>query len=535
MSILSFNFIVFLAAALLVYYLAPRKYQWIALLVISYAFYLLASLRTAIFILITTATTFFAGRWIGKINDEFAVEVANYKGPNPKITREEKKAIQAKEDKRKRVIVVLTLVLNFGILIGLKYINPIVDVMNGFCRLVGLRYEIPTLSILVPLGISYYTFQAMGYIIDLYRRKYQPEKNIAHFALFVSFFPQLIQGPISRYNEFNGQLFEPHRFSATNLRHGAELAVWGLFKKLVISDRLAIVTTMVFGNPETYGGYYLLIGTIMSIIRIYTDFSGGIDITRGVAEMFGIVMPENFTQPFFARNFSDFWRRWHITMNQWWRDYIFYPLTLSRPLQKFGKSMRKVVGDNFSKKLPILIAVIICRIINAIWHGASMHSILSGAYYGLVLALSFYFEPHIVKLTKKLKIRTECLSWKIFQCVRTFVVFGFPYLFTGAKTFKSAFYNLKSLFVVRNPWILFDGSLFQLGVSEHQLRIVSVSLLVLLVISCLKEKGLSIRDELDKQNIVFRGLIYLLFIVAIILYGVYGSGYNASAFLYQNI
>lgn len=534
MSILSIGFLAFVIAALIIYYLTPGKYQWIVLLAISYAFYMFAGVFAVLFILATTTTTFFAGKHIGKINDEFDVAVASYQGPNPKMTREEKKALKAAEDKRKKVIMVLTLLLNFGILVALKYLNPVVDMMNSLCSLIHLEYQVPHLSVIVPLGISYYTFQAMGYIIDLYRRKYKPESNYGHFMLFVSFFPQLIQGPVSRYNDFMPKLIEPHRFNLTRIRHGAELAMWGLFKKLVIADRIAIITKTIKADPAAYQGWFIIIGAVFGVIQLYADFSGGIDMTRGVAEAFGIIMPENFTRPFFSINFAEFWRRWHITMNEWWRDYLFYPLSLSRPLQRIGKRARKIVGDSFSKRLPIFLSVIIIRVFNAIWHGISAFSIFTGVYYGFILALSLYFEPHIVRWTKKLKINTECASWKIFQCVRTFAVFAAPYLFNGLRDSVRLHTVIQYMFH-HNPWILFDGSLYQLGVSERQWHIVLVSLLVLFIISYIQEKGYVVRELIDKQNYVFRGIIYMILIIAIILFGVYGSAYDASAFAYQLI
>ena len=535
MSILSLGFVAFLAAAFLVYFLTPGKYQWIALLVISYVFYLFAGVRAIIFILITTTTTFFAGRWIGKINDEFDVAVANYKGPNPKMTLDEKKALKADEDKRKKRIMILVMVLNFGILLALKFINPIVDVMNDICALFGISYEMPHFSMIVPLGISYYTFQGMGYIIDLYRRKYKPSAHFGHFMLFLSFFPQLIQGPVSRYNELSAQLIAPHPFEYRRVRHGMELVLWGLFKKLVISDRIAIMAATIYGSPESYGGYYIAVAMIISSLQIYTDFSGGIDVMRGVAEAFGIILPENFTRPYFSTSLAEYWRRWHITMNTWWRDYLFYPLSLSRPLQKTGKRTRKIFGDNFSKKLPILLSIIIIRIINAIWHNATAVNIVGGTYHGIILAFSVYLEPYFVKLAKRLRINTDCFSWRLFQYIRTFIVVTLPKVFLPIKRVSDVGKAVGNLFSVNNPWILFDGSLYNLGVSERHLRVVSLALLVLLVVSALQEKGYKIRDELDKQNIVFLGLICLLAIFAIVLFGVYGPAYDASVFAYQLI
>ncbi len=535
MSILSFKFAVFLTAAILLYFLTPGKHQWKMLLVISYIFYLFAGLKAVIFILFTSVSTYLAGLRIGKINDEFDVAVANYSGPNPKMTRAEKNELKKEEDRRKKKIMVLTLILNFGLLIALKYINALGGVFNSLCSLFNIVYELPQFSMLVPLGISYYTFQSMGYIIDLYRRKFAPEKNLPKFMLFISFFPQLIQGPISRFDELSVQLYEPHRFDPQRLKHGLELAAWGLFKKLVISDRIAIITSTVFTSPDRYPGFYLLVATILSMLQLYTDFSGGIDMTRGAAEIFGVYMPENFTRPFFATNLSEYWRRWHITLNNWWRDYIFYPLTLSKPFMKFGKVMKKIVGEDFGKKLPILLSIIIIRIINSIWHGATGSSILGGLYYGLILAFSFYFEAKFKKLNELLKINTNCLTWKIFTCLRTFALIAAPRLVTYATSVSDGADYFRCLFKTWNPWVLFDGSLYNLGVTQPQFFVVVFSLLLLLLVSSLQEKGMSIRAELDKQNLVFRGMIFIVFIYAIVLFGVYGSGYDASAFAYALI
>lgn len=533
MSVLSIRFVIFLIVAYIVYYIFPKRYQWISLLCVSYCFYAFAGLKAIFFILLTSITAFFAGKAIGKINDEYEVAIREYKGPNPKITRAEKGQIKAEEDKRKRRIMILVLILNFGLLIVLKYSQPIADMFNSLCSVLHIQYEIPQFSMIIPLGISYYTFQAMGYIIDLYRRKYSPEKNLAHFMLFISFFPQLIQGPISRYDEFADQLFEPHRFDYTRLKHGIELSMWGLFKKLVISDRIAIITTAIFADPDKYGGFYLFIAAMLSMLQLYTDFSGGIDITRGVAEGFGIVMPENFVRPFFATTLSEYWRRWHITLNNWWRDYIFYPLTLSKPLTAVGKVTKKIFGDNIGKKMPVILSLIVIRFINSIWHGASPASVICGLYYGVTLALAFVLEPQLTKLDKALKINTECLTWKVFQCVRTFVLIAFPRLIVNAGSLTHAGEYLRALFTTWNPWILFDHSLFSMGVSQSQFYVLVIALLFLLLISYVQEKGYIIREELDKQNTVFRGMIYIAFLVSIILFGVYGSGYNAGAFIYQ--
>lgn len=525
MSILTIRFAIFLFVAIVLYYLTPAAHQWKSLLLISCGFYLVSGPENLIFLLTTALSTYYAGIRIGRINGEYEEKLAQCREAGTKLTRSEKQALKAEEDKRKRVIMVLTLVLNFGILFVLKYSDTL-------RFLIPFSYQVPAFSWIIPMGISYYTFQSMGYIIDLYRRKYPPERNVFRLMLFVSFFPQLIQGPISRFDELGNTLYQPHGFAFRNIKYGVELMAWGMFKKLVISDRIAIMTNTIFGAPERYRGVYLAVATVLSMLQLYTDFSGGIDMVRGAGELFGITLAENFTRPFFAVNLGEYWRRWHITLNNWWRDYIFYPLTLSKVFTGFGKKAKKLVGDNFGKKLPILLSVIIIRVINSIWHGATVTSILGGIYYGLLLALSFYFEPYFKLANEKLRINTECFSWKLYQCVRTFVLIAAPRLVSRASTMRESAVYMKCLVSTYNPWILFDGSLYNLGVSQKQFLVLMISLVLLLVVSAIQERGIVVREALDRQNAVFRIAFYCIFIYAIVLFGVYGQGYDASSFTY---
>lgn len=532
MSILTIRFAIFLFVAVVLYYLTPSAHQWKSLLLISCGFYLVSGPENLIFLLTTALSTYYAGIRIGRINDEYEEELAQCRESGTKLTRAEKQALKAEEDRRKRVIMVLVLLLNFGILFVLKYSDTLHFLLASFCGFFHIPYRISTFSWMIPMGISYYTFQSMGYIIDLYRRKYNPEKNVFRLMLFVSFFPQLIQGPISRFDELGKTLYQPHEYAFRNLKYGVGLMAWGMFKKLVISDRIAIMTNTIFGAPERYRGMYLVIATVFSMLQLYTDFSGGIDMVRGAGELFGITLAENFTRPFFAVNLGEYWRRWHITLNNWWRDYIFYPLTLSRVFTGFGRKAKKIVGDNFGKKLPILLSVIIIRVINSIWHGATVNSILGGIYYGLLLALSFYFEPYFKLANEKLKINTECFSWKLYQCVRTFVLIAAPRLVNRASSLRESAVYFKCLASTYNPWILFDGSLYNLGVSQKQFLVLMISLVLLLVVSAIQERGIVVREALDRQNVVFRIAFYCVFIYAIVLFGVYGQGYDASSFTY---
>lgn len=530
MSFLSLTFLLFLVAVAGVYFCTPQKYQWIVLLISSYIFYFFAGWKLIFYLLFTTLSTYFSGLRIGKLNEQYERSLV---ADGVKIDRQKKKELKQYYNKKKKVWMVLALVANFGILFVLKYFPFISAPINFMLNIFGNEYRIPDIKWMLPLGISFYTFQSMGYIIDLYRDKYQPEKNVARFALFVSFFPQLIQGPISRFDELANQLYEGHPFDYTRVKHGIELMLWGYIKKMVISDRLAIITATIYGDPEKYAGLYLLTAGMLGWVELFTDFSGGIDVARGVSEVFGITMPINFKQPFFADSLSEFWRRWHITLNNWWRDYIFYPLSLSKAFTNMGRRCRKIFGDNAGKKMPMMLAMIIVRVINSMWHGASLKYFLGGFYHGILIAMAYLLEPQLKALTKWLKIKTDCLSWKLFQIVRTFFLVSLTRFMNTTNSWSEIVFYFKCLVAKFNPWIFFDESFYNLGVGREQLQMVFLFIAVGVVVSIFQEKGYNIREELDKQNLIFRWGVYLAGILSIILFGTYGLGFDAASFAYM--
>lgn len=529
MSYISIIFILFLLIAAAIYFSVPAGSQWIVLLAASYIFYFAAGMELAVFLLFTTIIVFYAGKRLGKLNQEYRDRLKDREG----IDKEEKKRLKESYHKRKKRIVVIMLLINFGILFVLKYLPVFAGPIGELFCSIRPDFEMPVFQFLLPLGISFYTFQAMGYMIDLYRGKFQPEKNLAKFALFLSFFPQIIQGPISRYDELAGQLYAPHKFDYKRVKFGVELMLWGYFKKMVIADHLAILTGSVFGNPEQYQGLYLIFTAMLSWIELYADFSGGIDITRGAAEIFGIILPENFKRPFFADSLPEFWRRWHITLNNWWRDYIFYPLTLSKAFVFLGKKCRKLFGNDTGKKIPAMIALLIVRVVNSVWHGAYIIYFVGGLYHGILIALAYLLEPQFEMLTARLKVNTQCLSWKIFRIVRTFVLISIPRLFYTAESWLDMIRYIRFAFSKFNPWIFFDESWYKLGLDRKTFQMVMVSVTVLFVVSFLQEKGYCIREKLEEQNAVFRWMVYFTGVLAVFFFGVYGLGYDASGFQYM--
>ena len=341
MSFTSLPFLVLVLVSVGVYYLLPKKGQWVALLAASMVFYCVGGGKTVLYVFYTAATVYVSGRLLGHFN---ALRRA--------APKEERKAITAKYKPYRRGVVLFACLANFVLLYILKYWNFTAELLQPLADQVSPGSQIPLSELVLPLGISYFIFQSVGYVIDVYRDKYQPEKNFAKLLLFVSFFPQMVQGPIGRFDQLAPQLLAQRSADYTNLKYGIQLMMWGYFKKMVIADRAAVLVNTVLDDPWSYSGSILAVGVLFYCIQLYGDFSGGIDIARGVARMFGIDLAENFRRPIFSTSLTDFWRRWHITLGAWMRDYLFYPLSLSKPFGRLGRFTRKHIKGKLGKILP---------------------------------------------------------------------------------------------------------------------------------------------------------------------------------------
>ena len=529
MAFTSFNFLVFVAVIVAAYYLTPIKGRWMTLLAASYAFYLISSPKTFIFVVFTTVITFFGGRYIGQQNDNQQAYLAEHKD---EMSRDDKKALKAEVQKRKRKMVALILIANFGVLAVLKYFKTYIELI--FAAVGGAQLE---LGILIPLGISFYTFQSAAYILDLYRSKISHDTNIAKFALFMSFFPQIIQGPIARHDQLAEQLYEGHRFSYENFTFGMQLILWGFFKKLIIADRVAILTGEVFGNYTDYAGGVVFVALLFYTIQIYADFSGGIDIARGVAQMMGIEMSHNFMRPYFSDSLSDFWRRWHMSLSFWTRDYIFYSIALSKFFGKLGKDMRKVLGDRVGKLVPVIIAQYATFITIGLWHGAEFKYVAYGLYNGTVIVLSLLLEPYFKKAIEKLHINIESKLWKVFQIVRTFFIVVFGRMFAKATSFGAALYMYGALFRpdMGNG---FSETILTLGLTNIDFCIILFGCIVWFILSFIQERGgdkdnTYIRNKMAEMALPLRWIILLAGFACVLVLGVYGPGYDAAAFIYR--
>ena len=529
MSLFSIAFLVFLAALAVVFFLIPKKWQWICLLVFSYAFYLLVgSPRTIVFLIVSTVSVFLGGVWIDNVQQRFEQTKSE---PSETPLKERKKRTQ----KKKTCILILIVILNLAILGTIKYGAFVVNTLNSVIVSAGGSHAFSVPGFLLPLGISFYTFQSIGYLIDVSRGRIRADRNLLKFALFVSYFPQIIQGPISRYEQLAGQLYAEHAFDYRRVKFGIQRMIWGYFKKMVIADRLVIVVREVFENYHANGfeGFTLFLGVLVYGVQIYADFSGGIDIVLGISEIFGIEQPENFRQPFMARSVTEFWQRWHITLGTWMREYVFYPLALSKPFARWGKSLRKRFGNKSGKIIPTCTASFIVFLLVGIWHGAAWKYIAYGLFHAVIVSAENLFEGGFTRMKTALHVKEKSVSWIFFQIVRTNLIITIGRYLSRAVSLRSAL-SMWGLTLRRfNPWIFFDGTVFKMGLSEKNVHLSVILVVVLLVVDILHERGVHIREEIEKRDVVFRWTIYFAAIFAIVILGIYGRGYNAANFIYQ--
>ncbi|MBQ8029866.1 MAG: MBOAT family protein, partial [Clostridia bacterium] len=347
----------------------------------------------------------------------------------------------------------------------------------------------------------------------------------------------IVQGPLMRYGDVGLQLQKEHEFKFDNLKHGAELILWGLFKKMVIADRISAISGTVFSKSFVdYSGSEVFFGVLAYSFYIYCDFSGGIDITRGAAQMMDIELPMNFERPFFATSMADFWRRWHMSLGAWMREYVFYPVMLCKPVSNLSKKLRKKYGTYYGKLVPSVAAPMVVFFLIGIWHGLSWNYIINGLYNALLISGSVAMTPVFEKMTKALKVNTEAFSFRLFQMARTFLLLCISRIIVRAPTIPDALKMIKAMFTDIDFAFIsgVNEKVFEFGVSEKDLTILFFSIMVLLVVAILQENGVKIRQSLDKQNLPFRWLMLILLIAAIVIFGTWGPGYDATSFIYGN-
>jgi len=519
MQFTSVSFLLFAAVLLALYYLCPKKAQWVLLLAASWVFYLWAGVEYAVFLAFTTLSTYGFTYWIGANLQKQDTYLAENKAA---LSREEKKAYKAKVKTKNRVLLTVCLVANFAILAVCKFC--LAEPFRSAAQGTSLSF----LTLGLPLGISFYLFQSMGYAVDVYRGTVTAEKNFFKLSLFVSYFPQLIQGPISQFSQLAPQLYAPKAFDGKEFSFGLQRLLWGYFKKLVIADRIA-AAVVALKAPEFSGfGFFLL--TVFYAVQIYADFTGGIDMALGLSQALGIKLPENFIRPFFSKNIAEYWRRWHITLGEWMKSYIFYPISVSQPMLKLSKSARGKLG-NFGKRLPVYVASVATWCVTGIWHGITPNFILWGLMNCFVIVVSEELQPVYERFHNRFHLK-EKRWYGGFEILRMFLLMNLIRIVDLFPQVGTYFAKLGSLVTTFNFHILWDGTMGKLGLTGLDYGILGFGILLMFGVSLFEEKKGSVRDFLWQKPILRYALVLGL-LVCVLLMGSYGIGYSASSFIYN--
>ena len=487
----SLLFFLFFALVFLGYLLVPRKLRSLWLLGAGYFLCAAFSGITLAVLLYTTAVSWAAGLLIQR-------------GPPP----------------ARRRWLVLGLVLTLAPLLFFKYYAFWTGLAGPLFSLLPEAAAQTLLHLVMPVGISFYSFQLVGYLVDVYRGKQTAEKNLLTYALFASFFPKLIQGPIERSDTLLPQLRsleEVRIWDTDRLRAGLVTILWGLFQKLVLADRLGVFVNAVFGNLDACGTMELIAAAFAYTLQIYLDFSGYTCMALGFAQLLGIRLLENFNTPYFATSISDFWRRWHISLSSWFRDYLYIPLGGSR----VGKARH-------------LVNLFLTMVVSGIWHGSSWNFVFWGALHGLYQVAAQLTRPARNALQQKLHVDTRPFSYRFGQMLTTFCLVAFAWIFFRAESMGQAVYYLQRLFTRWNPWVLFDGTFYG-ALTGVDGPVLWLGLALVLAVDLLRSRtGRSLPDWLLGQNTWFRWAFCLGLVVSVLVFGVYGVDFATSQFLYFN-
>ncbi len=489
----SLQFLVFLPVVLVVCRILPQKVRYLWLLAASYYFYMCWNAKYALLILGSTVVTYLCSLALSGIRSRGGVHAV-------------------RNAKRCRLV---SLLLNFGVLFVFKYYLFACETIVKVVELFGGNFTPRAFDVLLPVGISFYTLQAVGYTIDVYRGTIPVEKNFFRYALFVSFFPQLVAGPIERSGNLLHQLEGELKPTFEDVKNGLIIMLWGYFMKLVLADRIVRFVDTVYAAPREYPGWFLIVGTFLFSIQIYCDFYGYSTIAMGAARMLGIRLMENFQAPFLSENFAEVWRCWHISLSSWLRDYLYIPLGGSRK----GK-VRKYVN------------LLITFSVSGLWHGANWNYVFWGFINGLYQVVDSLLRPVTDTVTRVLHLHPTRLPNRVIKVLFTKFCFDLSLIFFRTKTLGDAFYILGSYLTPRNAEIFTNGALYECGLTSAQFIEFCVFLLILFLADLAKKCRFSIHEHIEQSAAWVQVAVIVVAILVILTFGVYGPGFNAANFIY---
>lgn len=487
----SIDFLIFFPIVTLLYCVMPRKARYLWLLLASYYFYMCWNPKHAILLAVSTGITWICGLLIPRANRRWV----------------------------KRTVVAGGVCTNLAMLFFFKYFAFFRQICNRIFSALHIQTWDRQFDILLPVGISFFIFQALGYLIDVYRGKIEAEKNPLRYALFVSFFPQLVAGPIERSENLLGQLknLDKERlFSYRKVVDGLILMVWGLFIKMVIADRVAILVNTVFENYHMYGTVALAAGAIGFALQIYCDFMGYSTIAVGAAKVMGFTLMENFETPYFAKSVGEFWRRWHISLSTWFRDYLYIPL-----------------GGNRCSRFRKYCNVMLTMTLSGLWHGANWTYVAWGLLHGAYQVVGDLTKKWRKSIYSAVHAKTESFSFRLAQGISTFLLVDVAWIFFRAPSISDALEYCRRMVVKWDPWSFFDGTVYTLGLDRPEMNILAAAVVILLLVDVLRyKKKMDIAGFLQEQCIWFRWIVIFALIIAVLVYGVYGINFESQQFIY---
>lgn len=520
-DIVSFAYLGFLLLVVLLYYVLPKRNQWMVLLAASVVFYLLSGVQYIVFII---ASSWIVFRVTRKMSMRKQVVDVQIKEATEKSVKKELK-VQCQRENRE--LLVVGLIATLGVMIVIKYTDFFLTNVNAM-----LHTEIELLTLVMPLGLSFYTFMLIAYVIDVYRGKYIAEDHFGRFFLFACFFPHVSQGPLARYNEVAPQLRAEREFDYDNFCFSAQRILWGFFVKIVLVDRIATLVDGVYSSYETQSGVMLMIASVAYSIQIYADFYSSMEIAIGSAQLFGIQLQENFMRPYFSTNMPEFWRRWHITLGTWFKDYVFYPISISKTVMKYSVKVRKKYGVNVARVVAAAPPIMGVWILTGLWHGSSWKFVAWGLFHGMLILLSTAFAQPIQTFLVGAGVKVEAWYYKGLQMLKVFLLCTIGRVFFRATTIGAAFTIFKSMitFTPSDTGMMVDFTEISMDIQDY--IVLPIALAIFLTVSIIQERKGSLRVLISKWHISARWLIWLFLIFGTLLFGVYGPG-TSPVFIYE--
>lgn len=506
-------------ASLVLYWIFPKRFRTVFLLIISIIFYVLMDWKSLPFIVVTTITMYFCAVGIDSNNKKTKEYIQAHK---QEMSLDEKKAFKDKSKRKRKALLLVGILVNVLMLVVMKYTNFLIDNLNGIISLFSKESKINSLNLFLPLGISFYVFQAIAYLVDVYWQKIEAERNFFKFALFTCYFPKVMQGPLLRYGEIKDQLFGEHEFKYPQFTDGLKRSLYGYLKKLVIADTLVAFINFGFGNVTELSGLESLLIIVFYFVQDYADFSGYMDISIGLSNCMGITLPENFNRPYFALGIDDYWRRWHSTLGDWFKDYIFYPLSVSRFSLRLGKWAKKIMPE-FGKRIPAIFGLLVVWFLTGLWHGASWNYVLWGMYFGIIIILSVIFQPLINKFYEKTKLKDNVV-WIIFQHIRTLILLAIGKTIFMTNSVSDAFKLIGQIFIPSDAYIDITNINNQLGyISMIAAMAGAIIVFVIDLIQEIKPQT-TFLQKFDSKPLYVQWPLLILLIIIVIWFGFYGSG-----------